>query len=176
MPTPTALPADVARDLAEFSIEVPSWGYGNSGTRFKVFGTPGTPRDPFEKIADAAQTHRYTGSAPRVSLHYPWDKVEDFSVLRDFAAEQGVRIGMINSNTFQGDEYKCGARTHGDRPVRRRAIDHAFESLDVMSATGSHELKIWLADGTNYAVQDAIRARQDPLAESLAEVYQGLEE
>src|SRR5699024_10298942 len=176
MPTPTALPAEVARDLAEFSIEVPSWGYGKSGTRVKVIGTPRTPRDPFETIADAAQTHRYTGSAPRVSLLYPWDKVEDYSVLRDFAAEQGVRIGMINSNTFQDDEYKFGSLTHSDKTVRRRAIDHHLECLDVMRATGSHELKIWLADGTNYAGQDSIRARQDHLAESLAEVYQGLEE
>src|SRR5699024_9308621 len=100
MTTPTALPTEVARDLAEFTIEVPSWGYGNSGTRFKVFGTPGTPRDPFEKIADAAQTHAFTGSAPRVSLHYPWDRVDDFGALREYAAEQGMQIGMINSNTF----------------------------------------------------------------------------
>ena len=121
MTTPTTLPADVARDLEEFSIEVPSWGYGNSGTRFEVFSTPGTPRDPFEKIADAAQTHAFTGSAPRVSLHYPWDKVEDFGALREFAEEQGMTLGMINSNTFQDDEYKFGSLTHGDKTVRRRS-------------------------------------------------------
>ncbi|MGP9536377.1 L-rhamnose isomerase [Brachybacterium sp. AOP43-C2-M15] len=176
MPTTSALPTDVARDLTEFSIEVPSWGYGNSGTRFKVFGTPGTPRDPFEKIADAAQTHAYTGSAPRVSLHYPWDRVEDFGKLAEFAAEQGVSLGMINSNTFQDDEYKFGSLTHSEAAVRRRAIDHHLECLEVMRATGSHELKIWLADGTNYAGQDSIRARQDHLAESLQEIYQGLQE
>ncbi|HEX7350203.1 L-rhamnose isomerase [Brachybacterium sp.] len=176
MTTLPTLPAEVARDLTEFSIEVPSWAYGNSGTRFKVFGTPGTPRDPFEKIADAAQTHRATGLAPRVSLHYPWDRVEDFGALRAHAEEQGVSIGMINSNTFQDDEYKWGSLTAGDRTVRRRAIDHHLECLDVMRATGSKELKIWLADGTNYAGQDSIRARQDRLAESLAEVYQGLGE
>src|SRR5699024_1684178 len=124
MTTPTAFPAEIARDLAEFTIEVPSWGYGNSGTRFKVFGTPGTPRDPFEKIADAAQTHAFTGSAPRVSLHYPWDRVEDFGALREYAAEQGMTLGMINSNTFQDDEYKFGSLTHGDKTIRRRAIDH----------------------------------------------------
>ncbi|MFC7374931.1 MULTISPECIES: L-rhamnose isomerase [unclassified Brachybacterium] len=169
-----ALPENVARDLREFTIEVPSWGYGNSGTRFKVFGTPGTPRDPFEKIADAAQTHAYTGAAPRVSLHYPWDKVEDFAALRSFAEEQGVRIGMINSNTFQDDEYKFGSLTHTDAAVRRRAIDHHLECLEVMRATGSHELKIWLADGTNYAGQDSIRRRQDHLAESLREIYAAL--
>lgn len=169
-----ALPEDIARDLADFTIEVPSWGYGNSGTRFKVFSTPGTPRDPFEKIADAAQTHAYTGNAPRVSLHYPWDRVEDFGKLADFAREQGVSIGMINSNTFQDDDYKFGSLTHGDAAIRRKTIDHHLECIDVMRATGSKELKIWLADGTNYAGQDSIRARQDRLAESLAEVYAGL--
>ena len=169
-----ALPEDIARDLADFTIEVPSWGYGNSGTRFKVFTTPGTPRDPFEKIADAAQTHKHTGAAPRVSLHYPWDRVEDFGKLADFAREQGVSIGMINSNTFQDDDYKFGSLTHGDAAIRRKAIDHHLECIDVMRATGSKELKIWLADGTNYAGQDSIRARQDRLAESLSEVYAGL--
>lgn len=170
----TSLPAPVARDLTDFGIEVPSWGYGNSGTRFKVFSTPGTPRDPFEKIADAAQTHAFTGAAPRVSLHYPWDRVEDWAGLRDYAAEQGVALGMINSNTFQDEDYKFGSLTHSDPGVRRKAIDHHLECLEVMREAGSHELKIWLADGTNYAGQDSIRARQDHLGDSLREIYAGL--
>ncbi|GAA1326460.1 L-rhamnose isomerase [Brachybacterium rhamnosum] len=172
----TELPDDIARDLREFTIEVPSWAYGNSGTRFKVFGTPGTPRDPFEKIADAAQTHAMTGSSPRVSLHHPWDRVEDTAALRSYAEDLGVQLGMINSNTFQDDEYKYGSLTHSDPAVRRRAIDHHLECLAVMREAGSHELKIWLADGTNYAGQDSIRARQDHLANSLAEIYAGLQE
>lgn len=172
----TELPAEVARDLREFTIEVPSWAYGNSGTRFKVFGTPGTPRDPFEKIADAAQTHAFTGSSPRVSLHHPWDRVEDVAALRAYAEGLGVQLGMINSNTFQDDEYKYGSLTHSDPAIRRRAIDHHLECLAVMREAGSHELKIWLADGTNYAGQDSIRARQDHLADSLAEIYAGLQE
>lgn len=171
----TRFPAEIAQALEDFTIEVPSWGYGNSGTRFKVFATPGTPRDPFEKIADAAQTHRFTGAAPRVSLHYPWDRVDDFGAIKRHADELGMQIGMINSNTFQDDEYKFGSLTHSDSAVRRRAIDHHLECLDVMRQVGSHELKIWLADGTNYAGQDSIRARQDHLAESLAEIYAGLE-
>src|SRR5699024_1014061 len=169
--TPDTLPAEVARDISEFTLEVPSWGYGNSGTRFKVFGTPGTPRDPFEKLTDAAQTHAYTCSSPRVSLHYPWDKVDDFGELRRYADDLGLQLWMINSNTCQEDEYKFGSLTAGDKTVRRRAIDHHLECIDVMRATGSKELKIWLADGTNYAGQDSIRARQDRLAESLAEIY-----
>ena len=79
--------------LAEQTIELPSWAFGNSGTRFKVFGQPGVARDPFEKLEDAAQVHRYTGVAPRVSLHIPWDRVDDYGKLAAHAADLGVRIG-----------------------------------------------------------------------------------
>ena len=166
----------IRKALEEFTIEVPSWAYGNSGTRFRVFTTPGTPRDPFEKLADAAQTHKFTGAAPRVSLHYPWDKVEDWTALKNHADELGVKIGMINSNTFQDEEYKFGSLTNSDPAIRRRAIDHHKECIDIMRETGSKELKIWLADGTNYAGQDSIRRRQDYLAESLQEIYSALDE
>lgn len=162
--------------LAGLAIEVPSWAYGNSGTRFKVFGTPGTPRTVQEKIADAAQVHKLTGLAPLVSLHIPWDKVDDYSALNAFAADLGVGLGTINSNTFQDDAYKFGSLTHVDAAVRRKAIDHHFECIDVMDATGSRDLKIWLADGTNYPGQGDIRGRQDRLAESLAEIYARLGE
>jgi len=142
-------------------IELPSWAFGNSGTRFKVFGQPGVPRDPYEKFADAAQVHEYTGVAPRVSLHIPWDRVDDYAKLTDYADDLGVRIGAINSNLFQDDEYRLGSLTHPDRSVRRKAIAHHAESVDVMRQTGSAELKLWLPDGTNYPGQDDLRARQD---------------
>ncbi|MFI7483357.1 L-rhamnose isomerase [Kocuria sp. M1R5S2] len=167
---------DIASQLASQAIEVPSWAYGNSGTRFKVFGTPGTPRTPEEKIADAAMVHRMTGLAPRVALHYPWDKVDDFSALVRHAEDLGVGIGTINSNTFQDDIYKFGSLTHLDPSVRRAAIEHHLECIDVMDATGSRDLKIWLADGTNYPGQGDIRGRQDRLAESLQEIYDRLGE
>ena len=162
--------------LDDLAIEVPSWAYGNSGTRFKVFGTPGTPRTIEEKIADAAQVHRLTGLAPLVALHIPWDKVEDYDALNAYAADQGVGLGTVNSNTFQDDIYKFGSLTHVDAAVRRQAIDHHFECIDVMNATGSRDLKIWLADGTNYPGQGDIRGRQDRLAESLQEIYARLGE
>jgi len=152
-------------------IELPSWAFGNSGTRFKVFGQPGVPRDPYEKFADAAQVHKYTGVAPRVSLHIPWDRVDDYAKLTDYADDLGVRIGAINSNLFQDDEYRLGSLTHPDRSVRRKAIAHHAECVDVMRQTGSAELKLWLPDGTNYSGQDDLRARQDRLAESLQEIY-----
>ena len=162
--------------LEELAIEVPSWAYGNSGTRFKVFGTPGTPRTIQEKLADAAKVHEFTGLAPTVALHIPWDKVDDYAALREYAAGLGVGLGTVNSNTFQDDEYKFGSLTSSTESVRRRAIAHHLECIDIMHATGSRDLKIWLADGTNYPGQDDIRGRQDRLAGSLQEIYAALGE
>ena len=162
--------------LGELAIEVPSWAYGNSGTRFKVFGTPGTPRTVEEKIADAAAVHRFTGLAPTVALHIPWDEVDDYAALSSYAKEQGVALGTINSNTFQDDDYKLGALTHTDPRVRQKAIDHHFACIEVMHQTGSQDLKIWLAEGTNYPGQGDMRARQDRLAEGLSTIYDRLAE
>ena len=161
----------VSRQLDSLAIEVPSWAYGNSGTRFKVFGSPGTPRTIEEKIADAATVHRFTGLAPSVALHIPWDNVDDFGKLNAFAADHGVALGTINSNTFQDDAYKLGSLTHSDPAVRRKAVDHNLACIGVMNETGSRDLKIWLADGTNYPGQGDIRARQEWLAEGLATIY-----
>ncbi|MGI5216048.1 L-rhamnose isomerase [Plantactinospora sp. CA-290183] len=152
-------------------IEVPSWAYGNSGTRFKVFSQPGVPRTPEEKIADAAQVHAFTGVAPIVSLHIPWDRVDDFAKLAAYAAERGVRIGAINANVFQDDDYRLGSVTNPDPRIRRKALDHLLDCVDIMDATGSRDLKLWFSDGTNYPGQDDIRTRQDRLAEALAATY-----
>src|SRR5919107_639187 len=168
--------AEIAPLLEGQRIEVPSWAYGNSGTRFKVFGTPGTPRTVEEKIADAATVHRFTGLAPSVALHIPWDLVDDYAALRRYAVEQGIALGTINSNTFQDDDYKLGALTHTDAKIRRKAIDHHLECIDVMHATGSRDLKIWLAEGSNYPGQADMRGRQDRLAESLRTIYDQLGE
>jgi L-rhamnose isomerase/sugar isomerase len=161
----------IAHQLEHQAIELPSWAFGNAGTRFKVFSTPGTPRTIQEKIADAAKVNELTGLAPKVALHIPWDKVEDYAALRDYAKGLGVDLGTVNSNTFQDDAYKFGSLTHVDPGVRQKAIDHHFECIDVMDQTGSRDLKIWLADGTNYPGQGDIRGRQDRLASSLRQVY-----
>jgi L-rhamnose isomerase/sugar isomerase len=166
--------ADIAGLLEEQAIEVPSWAYGNSGTRFKVFGSPGTPRTVQEKLADAAQVHKLTGLAPTVALHIPWDRVDDYTALAAYAADLGLGLGTINSNTFQDDDYKLGALTHTDARIRRKAIDHHFECIEIMHATGSRDLKIWLAEGTNYPGQGDLRGRQDRLAESLRTIYERL--
>jgi len=163
--------AEVAPQLEHQAIELPSWAFGNSGTRFRVFSTPGVPRDPQEKIADAATVHRFTGLAPTVALHIPWDKVEDYDKLSLFAQQEGVSIGTINSNTFQDEDYKFGSLCHVDATVRNKALDHMYECIDIMHATGSRDLKIWLADGTNYPGQGDLRGRQDRLHDSLKQVY-----
>ncbi|MCX5251404.1 L-rhamnose isomerase [Streptomyces sp. NBC_00201] len=163
--------AAVKAALKTQAIETPSWAYGNSGTRFKVFAQQGVPRTPQEKLADAAQVHAVTGIAPTVALHIPWDKVDDYGALAKHAEDHGLKLGAINSNTFQDDDYKLGSICHPDPVVRRKALDHLLECVDIMDATGSNDLKLWFADGTNYPGQDDIRARQDRLAEGLSEVY-----
>ncbi len=170
MPDLTAVKAA----LRAHRIETPSWAFANSGTRFKVFPQPGVPRTPEEKIADAAQVHAFTGVAPSVAVHIPWDKSDDYPALAAYAADLGIRIGTVNSNTFQDEDYKLGSVANPDPGVRRKAIDHMMECVDIMDATGSKDLKLWFADGTNYPGQDDIRGRQERLAESLAEVYQRL--
>ena len=141
---------EITETLGQLAIEVPSWAYGNSGTRFKVFGQPGTPRGVREKLADAAQVNALTGLAPTVALHIPWDRVDDWSELASFAEGLGVKLGTINSNTFQDDDYKLGSLAHPDAAVRAKAVAHNVECIDIMTATGIRDLKIWLADGTNY--------------------------
>ncbi|WP_405905157.1 L-rhamnose isomerase [Streptomyces sp. NBC_00828] len=164
--------AAVKAALKTQAVETPSWAYGNSGTRFKVFAQPGVPRNPREKLDDAAKVHEFTGAAPTVALHIPWDKVDDYAALAKHAEEQGLKLGTINSNTFQDDDYRLGSICHPDAVVRRKALDHLFECVDIMDATGSKDLKLWFADGTNYPGQDDIRERQDRLAEGLAKVYE----
>jgi L-rhamnose isomerase/sugar isomerase len=168
--------AGVKAALATQRIELPSWAFGNSGTRFKVFAQPGVPRDAFEKVADAAQVHRFTGIAPSVALHIPWDAVDDYGELAKHAQEAGITLGTINANLFQDDDYKLGSVCHPDPAVRRKALDHLLACVDIMDLTGSRDLKLWFADGTNYPGQDDFRARQDRLAEALAATYARLGE
>ncbi|MCX6425970.1 MAG: L-rhamnose isomerase [Actinobacteria bacterium] len=164
----------IKETIKRLGIEVPSWAYGNSGTRFKVFSQLGVPRDPYEKIADAAQVNKFTGAVPTVALHIPWDKVKDYAHFATYAKDLGVTLGTINSNTFQDDQYKLGSVCNPDPKVRKMAVDHLLECIDIMDITGTNDLKIWLADGTNYPGQDDLRDRQDRLQESLEITYKRL--
>ena len=175
-PTLSDLSPETLNLLKTQTIELPSWAFGNSGTRFRVFTTAGVPRDPYEKIDDVAQVNAFTGITPRVSLNIPWDKTDDYDALRRHAEDRGIRIGTINSNVFQDEDYKLGSLTNPNERVRAKAIAHHLECIDIMRATSAPALKIWLPDGTNYPGQDSIRERQDRLADSLSQIYAALDD
>ncbi len=166
--------ARVGASLDALVAELPSWGFSNTGTRFRVFPQPGTPRDTWEKLDDAATVHRYTGAAPLISLHIPWDTVDDWGALRAGAEERGLHIGAINSNTFQDEDYRLGSLAHPDGAVRAKAMRHMEECCAIASATGAHALKVWLGDGTNYPGQDDFRARKRRLQDALRAVHDRL--
>ncbi len=168
--------ARVEARLKAQEIETPSWGYGAMGTRFKVFKKEGAPRNIYEKLADAAQVHRYTGVAPSVALHIPWDKVDDWQGLKQYAEGLGIRLGAINPNLFQEEEYKFGSLCHFDPAVRRQALEHCYECIDIMNQVGSRNLSLWLADGTDYPGQDDFRQRKHRLEEGLRAIVQRLGE
>ncbi len=153
------------------NIEIPSWGFVNTGTRFRVFPQQGVPRTVFEKIDDAATVNRYTGIAGSVSLHIPWDKVDDFRGLAAYARERGLVIGGINSNTFQDEDYKLGSVCHPDPRVRARAVAAIVECCEIADAMDAQAVKVWLGDGTNYPGQDDLRGRHRRLVSGLQEVY-----
>jgi L-rhamnose isomerase / sugar isomerase len=165
--------AAVAR-LRGLELETPSWGYGNSGTRFRVYPWPGAARDVWERVADAALVHRLTGCCPSVALHVPWDRVDDWSALRRFAGEQGVRLGAINPNLFGEEEYRLGSVCNPDPAVRRQALDHCLECVAIATELGSDTISLWLADGTNYPGQDDLRGRRARLVDGLAQIYAAL--
>ena len=164
----------VKQDLRQQWIETPSWAYGNTGTRFKVFANPAAARNPYEKIEDAAFVHRLTGVAPSVALHIPWDRVDDWETLAKHAESLEMRIGAINPNVFQDNEYRLGSVCNPDPKVRRMATDHLLECVEIAAAVGSPAVSLWFADGTNYPGQDDIRARQDRLGAALRETYDAL--
>jgi len=158
----------------KLEIETPSWGYGDSGTRFATFQQPGRPRDVFERVDDAAEVHRLTGTAPAVALHFPWDHVDDLAALRRHVSQRGLRVGAVNPNLFQDPDYKLGSITHPDAGVRRKATDHLFECAEIATALGSTAQSLWFADGTNYPGQDDLAARRARLLEALGELYAAL--
>jgi L-rhamnose isomerase / sugar isomerase len=161
----------VESSLASLEIETPSWGYGDSGTRFATFRQAGLPRDVYERIEDAAEVHRVTGTAPTVALHFPWDQVDDVSTIHEHANALGLSIGAVNPNLFQDPDYKLGSVSHPDERVRTKAVAHLLECVAFASELGSTALSVWLADGTNYAGQDDLSDRRRRLIDALTTVY-----
>src|SRR4051812_28807618 len=158
-------------DLSTLVIETPSWGYADSGTRFGVFPQAGRPRDVFEKLDDAAEVHRLTGTAGAVALHFPWDEVDDHGGLREEIESRGLRVGAVNPNLFQDPDYKLGSVTHPDARVREKAVAHLVECIGIATALGSTAQSLWLADGTNYPGQDDLRERRRRMIDSLQRAY-----
>ncbi|HDI00451.1 MAG TPA: sugar isomerase, partial [Firmicutes bacterium] len=164
----------IKEKVKSFKVETPSWGYRDSGTRFAVFHQPGAARDVHECLEDAAFVHRLTGACPSVALHIPWDRVEDFGALREEAEAKGVRIGAINPNLFQDPDYKFGSLANPKPEVRKKALEHIFECIDIMEQVGSEVLSLWFADGTDYPGQGDFRRRKAWMEEGLREVYDRL--
>jgi L-rhamnose isomerase / sugar isomerase len=166
--------AEALEQLRRLEVETPSWGYGNSGTRFHVYPWPGAARNVHERIDDAALVHALTGCCPSVAIHVPWDRVDDWAALRAYAEDQGMRIGGVNVNLFGDDAYRLGSLCHPDATVRRRALEHCVECLEIAKEVASTQLSLWLPDGTNYPGQDNLRGRYRRLVESLEELYAAL--
>jgi L-rhamnose isomerase/sugar isomerase len=162
---------ELLEQLQRLEIETPSWGYGNSGTRFHVYPWPGAARDVRERIDDAALVHRLTGCCPSVALHIPWDAVDDYGELRRYAEAQGIRLGAINPNLFGDDAYRLGSICNPDAAVRARALHHCRECIEIGEEVGSTIISLWLADGTNYPGQDDLRERYARLLAGLGELY-----
>jgi L-rhamnose isomerase/sugar isomerase len=164
----------VLERLRRLEIETPSWGYGNSGTRFHVYPWPGAARDVRERIADAALVHELTGCCPSVALHIPWDAVDDYGELRRYAEGLGVRIGAINPNLFGEDAYRLGSLCSPDAAVRAQALQHCRDCVGIAEEVGSTIVSLWLADGTNYPGQDDLRDRHARLVDGLEQLYGAL--
>ena len=160
--------------LDALEIETPSWGYGNSGTRFHVYPWPGAARTVWERIDDAALVHELTGCCPSVALHIPWDAVDDWGALGDYARDRGIRIGAINPNLFGDDSFRLGSLANPDPAIRRRALEHCTECAEIARQLGSTIVSLWLADGTNYPGQDDLRGRHARLLAGLEELYAAL--
>ena len=146
--------------LRELVIETPSWGYADSGTRFATFPQEGRPRDVFERVDDAAEVHRLTGTAGAVALHFPWDETDDYGALRAHIEARGLRVGAVNPNLFQDPDYKLGSITHPDGRVREKSVAHLLECLEIATELGATAQSLWFADGTNYPGQDDLRERR----------------
>lgn len=168
--------AAIKEAIKNHHIETPSWGYANSGTRFKAFAHPGAATTTSEKMDDAAMVHKMTGIASTVAIHIPWDKPEDgdYVAFGQYAEEQGVKIGAVNPNVFQDDEYRLGSLGNPDSGAQEQAMECLLECCEIMEKTNSDILSLWFADGTNYAGQDNLRARKRRFEAGLKTVYENL--
>jgi L-rhamnose isomerase/sugar isomerase len=166
----------ITAKIAAFAVAVPTWGVGTGGTRFARFPGPGEPRSIFDKLDDCATIHQLTRATPTCSPHFPWDKVDDYRELAEFAAGLGVGFDAVNSNTFQDQpgqtlSYKFGSLSHSQKAVRDQAVAHNVECIEIGEKLGSKALTVWIADGSNFPGQSNLDRAFDWYLESMSEVY-----
>jgi L-rhamnose isomerase/sugar isomerase len=167
----------IYKTLDTFKIEVPSWGFANTGTRFGKFLQPAAAGTIEEKFSDAGQTHKLTGSCPTIALHVQWDMpqgTEDIAHIRSLVQKYGVRAGSINPNVFQDQEYKYGSVGNPDAAIRKRAIAHIKDCVSIADSLECRDISPWFADGSNYPGTQNIRDRIGYFEEALREVHQHL--
>ena len=170
---------DLAARAESFRVAVPSWGVGTGGTRFARFPGEGEPRDIYEKLEDCATIFKLVRTTPGVSLHIPWDRPDDAGELREFARRRGLHFDAMNSNTFQDQpnqklSYKFGSLTHPDRAVRRQAVEHNIECIELGEKLGSKAHTVWIGDGGNFPGQQNFRRALERYLESMREIYAAL--
>lgn len=166
----------IKEKISNFKVEVPSWGFGRSGTRFHAFHIPGEARNIYEKIDDAAFVNKITDAVSAVAIHIPWDKVEDYKALKDYAEEKGTKIGAVNPNYFQDEDYLFGSLSNSDKKIRRKAIEQTFECIEIMRQTDSKILSMWIPDGSNYPGQIDFKRSFELLEDSLKQITKELDE
>lgn len=178
-------PEAVVLEVARLTVAAPSWALGAGGTRFSRFPVPGEPRNLEEKIADVAAVNALTGANRTISVHLPWDRIDDPEAVRSYASDRGIGFDAVNSNTFQDNpettrggavSYKFGSLSHSDPAVRRAALDHNLDAIRIGEAIGSRALAIWLADGTSFPGQADFRMQFERVAEGLHEIHDALPE
>src|SRR3712207_4826475 len=170
---------DLVEKAGAFRVAVPSWGVGTGGTRFARFPGVGEPRGIYEKLEDCATINRLVRSTPAVSLHIPWDRPDDAGELKEFAAARGLHFDAMNSNTFQDQagqkhSYKFGSLTHPDAAVRRQAVEHNVECIELGQQLGSKAHTVWIGDGGNFAGQQHFRRALERYLDSMRDIYKAL--
>ena len=176
-PFESALFDRAAKILDAFQIEIPSWGFANTGTRFGKFLQPAAASTLEEKFADAAEVNRLTGATPTLALHVLWDLPNggsDVPQLKRLEERFGIRAGSINPNLFQDQEYKFGSLCNPDAEVRRQALDHLLDSIEIAKLTGSRDVSLWMPDGSNYPGSQSMRKRIVWLEEALRAAHDHL--
>jgi len=169
--------ARVFKALDSFAIEIPSWGFANTGTRFGKFMQAAAATTIEEKFADAGEVHRLTGATPTLALHVLWDLpngLTDVDNVKSLAKKSGVAPGSINPNLFQDAEYKFGSICNPDADIRQKALDHLIDSVEIGKALGSAEVSLWIADGSNYPGSQSMRRRIGWMKDVLAATHAAL--